>query len=98
MIGADTKQFLSYQEVGVTVLDKSWRLKENILNLSKKVSSKITVGKEKIISPVAEGGNIFYFNDLEEVPINNEESYYFLSRNRYFLKQYEEHLQKLGLI
>ena len=97
--GADTPYFLEKTKGNeVVILDRSYRLKKNILELAKGVSSKISMRIPKDFSAVDEGGNIFYHNTIGDIPINSEESYYFLSRNNYFLPVIDKHLMKKGII
>lgn len=96
--GADTGYFLNLTKGSeVTILDKSYRLKSNVLELSNKVSSLIKGRIEKDILPVAEGGNIIYLNSVKEIPINSEESYYFLNRNNYYLSEFKNRVRSMGL-
>jgi len=97
--GADIKRFLSMTDSSyVHILDKSWRLRSNILQFSKKVAKKISHRVQKDFWPRDEGGTIQFYNRLEDVTFNSEESYYLLSRNNYFLRGYTEHLMKKGLV
>lgn len=97
--GADTKYFLGLTKNNkVRVLDKSYRLKENILNFSKKVAKRIGNRIEKEFSPISSGGNIHFHNSLENVSINNQQSYYFLCRNNFHLRFVKEYLMKLGIV
>ena len=97
--GADLKQFLSLtKESEITVLDKSFRLKEDILNFAKKITGKITNRVEKEFAPVNKGGNIFFHNSIEDISINSEESYYFLSRNNWYLSKIKVFLRKKGVL
>jgi len=99
--GADVHEFLAFKaqsNTRFTILDQSYRLRSNILDFSKTITKMIGERVEKIFSPVSEGGNISYYRDVRELSINSEESYYFLSRNRMFLKQYSEYLMDKGLV
>lgn len=97
--GADLKQFLALTHNSrIKILDKSYRLRSNVLEFSKGISSQIRNRVEKVFDPVAEGGNIYFYNSLEEVTINSEESYYFLSRNNYFLGSIKRYLMSKGLL
>lgn len=100
--GADVKHFLSLTENSpVKVLDKSYRLKKKILNYSNTISHQIKHRVEKIFEPSSNNGDIgglFYYNHLEEIPINSEQNYYLLNRNNYFLPIYKKFIMKKGLI
>lgn len=97
--GADLKQFLSMTEKSeIVILNKSYRLKKNILDFSKRISSKIKHRVEKEFDSISDGGEIFFHNSIEEISINNEESYYFLSRNNYHLTEVKQALIKKGVL
>lgn len=96
--GADVEHFLSLSKNAVNIiLNQSYRLKKNILNFSKKVSAKISNRINKEFAPIESGGEIYFYNQLEDIQINSEESYYFLSRNNYFLRKYRDLLKNMGL-
>ena len=96
--GADVNKFLYMaRHSKVKILDKSYRLKTNILDFSKKVLRKIENRVEKNFAAADKDGGVFFHNDLDEIPINNEQSYYFLSRNNYFLGSYKDTLLKTGM-
>lgn len=95
--GADIGYFLRLaNSSGKTILNQSYRLRKDILEFSKKVSKKISTRVDKEFRPVDDGGRIFYHNSVEDLPLNSEESWYFLARNNYFLKDYKDHLMKMG--
>ena len=96
--GADVKYFLGLtKEHPVKVLDKSYRLKKNILDFSKSISHQIKNRVEKIFDYDQGEGGLHYYNSLKGLTINNEQSYYFLSRNNYFLPIYKKFIMKKGL-
>ena len=39
-------------------------------------------------------GSVFFYNTLDDIKITDNESWYFLARNNYFLSLYREHLRK----
>ena len=95
--GADVKRFLTLGGKR-TILDKSYRLPSNILELAKKISSGISNRVEKDFEPVSQGGTINYYNSVDEVKIVPKESYYFLSRNNFFLRWHEDTLRQRALV
>ena len=96
--GADVKYFLSLTENSpIKVLEKSYRLKEKILNYSKHFSSQISNRVEKVFGSSVGEGNIFFHNSVEDIVLNNEESYYFLTRNNYYLTTLKEFIMKKGV-
>jgi len=94
--GADVDYFLNVKG-NRTILDKSWRLKKNLLDFSKQISSMISHRVEKDFSPVEDGGEIHYYNNVSEVKFNPDETYYCLGRNNCHLKRYTEELQKQAM-
>jgi superfamily I DNA/RNA helicase len=99
--GADVHEFLHYKRnkgTDVSILNQSYRLRSDILEFSKSISSMIGERVDKKFNPIAPGGGIYYHSSVEEIPITNMESYYFLSRNRMFLRQYKEYLMNKGLV
>jgi DNA helicase-2/ATP-dependent DNA helicase PcrA len=84
--GADVNYFLELtKSSSVYILKKSYRLKKNLLQFSKTISQQIQHRVEKDFNAVSEEqGGIYFYNNLEDIPVNNEETYYFLSRNNYW--------------
>jgi superfamily I DNA/RNA helicase len=95
--GADITRFLSIDGTK-TILNKSWRLRSNLLTFAKKITSKIDVRVDKDFKPLEEGGNIHYYNTIKDFKFNPEESYYCLARNNYYLKRYTTELKRQTLI
>lgn len=96
--GADIEYFLSLTKGSkIHILDQSYRLKENILEYSKLISHKIKNRVDKNFRPVSGGGKIQFHNSIEEIEINSEQSYYFLSRNNYFLPKIKDYINKKGM-
>lgn len=97
--GADIKYFLNKTKgSNLTVLDKTYRLPSRIYKFANTISTKITERVKKQYKPIKKGGKVFFYNSIEDLQINNQETYYFLSRNNYFLTEYKEYLYKLGLV
>lgn len=97
--GADVAYFLNLTHGNKPIiLDKSYRLRENILNYVKEISKQISNRVDKDFHPVNKEGGIFFYNDLNDVILNSEESYYFLSRNNYFLSSFKEYLMQKGVL
>lgn len=97
--GADLNQFLALtKHSSVYILDKSYRLKQSILDFSKKITARITNRVEKKFEPFSkEEGSISFYNRLSDVPVVSEQSYYFLSRNNYYLDEYKNFIMKMGI-
>lgn len=91
--GADVNYFLNI-EGKRTILDTSWRLRSNLLDFAKKISAKIDYRVDKDFKPYAEGGTIQFYNTIQDFEFNENETYYCLSRNNYFLKHYANELKR----
>ena len=98
--GADIFYFLKLSKISnsIEILNKSYRLKSNILKIAKGISKQINNKIEKEFSPKTIGGNVLFYKDFKQIQINNKESYYFLSRNTYYLNQFKNYLMDLGLV
>ncbi len=94
--GADVDYFLGLDGERI-ILDRSYRLPSNILKFSKHITHKIQTRVEKKFAPNNRGGHIYFHNTVEEVPVNLNETYYFLSRNNVYLRKYEDELRKRAL-
>lgn len=72
-------------------LEKSYRVPRTILNFSRKIRSEIEDVVALDLQTVKEGGTVGYITGLNDLPkFDTSKSYFFLSRNRKFLKLYEE--------
>lgn len=91
--GADVNYFLDIQGKR-TILHTSWRLKSNLLNFAKKISAMIDNRVDKDFKPFEEGGNVSFYNTIQDFEFNDNETYYCLSRNNYFLKRYATELRR----
>lgn len=97
--GADVAYFLGLTKtaVDVKVLSHSYRLKPDILRAAKTLSGRISQRVEKEFTPSIGEGRVLYYNDISEIALNSEESYYLLARNNSFLREYRERLMMLGI-
>jgi DNA helicase-2/ATP-dependent DNA helicase PcrA len=95
--GADVNYFLGIKADEQIILDQTFRLPDNILEFSNKISAKIKNRVAKEIKGTGRTGQITTINDLQEIKINNEQSYLFLSRNNYYLKSIKEYFEKIGM-
>lgn len=92
--GADVNFFLNINADKQEILGKSYRLQRNILNLSKSITKLIKRRVDKAFEPLGDNGNVFYHNSLDSLPLNKNETWYFLSRNNYFLSKYRDYLKR----
>ena len=93
--GADVNYFLNLKADETEILDQSYRLKKNVLTVANSISKRINVRVDKEFKPDERDGDgiVHYYNDLSEVKLNATESWYFISRNNWFLGQYREYLR-----
>ncbi len=95
--GADVQHFLR-MEGEREVLKQSYRLQRRVLELAKQVSAGITERVEKDFNAVGDDGDVRFYNTLDELNITPKESWYFLSRNNWFLSMYRENLRRRGRV
>lgn len=95
--GADVDYFLGLKGDNVTILNKSWRLPKSVLWFSNNVTKMISHRVEKNVEPTDKTGQVIQVNQLDEVIITKNESWLFLSRNHYYLRQIEQWLRDKGL-
>jgi DNA helicase-2/ATP-dependent DNA helicase PcrA len=95
--GADVDHFLSL-EGEREVLMHSWRLQKKTLNVARRVSAMIEHRVAKNYEPVGDEGEVFVYNTIDEIVVDPKQSWYFLSRNNYFLTYYRESLKKRALV
>jgi superfamily I DNA/RNA helicase len=92
--GADVEYFLHMRADETEVLGKSYRLPSNILDVASSVSRQISRRVEKRFDPVSNGGEVTFYNSIEDVPLTSGETWYFLCRNNWFLQYYRDWLKK----
>lgn len=95
--GADVNYFLGIKANEQIILDQTYRLPDNILAFSNKITGKIKNRVRKNVKGIGRTGLITTINDLQELKINNEQNYLFLSRNNYYLKSTKEYFEKIGM-
>lgn len=96
--GADYDLFLNIKADETIILDKSYRLPDNILNFSTNLIKRINNRIEKKVVGKGINGGIYKINRLEDVIINSEEDFLFLSRNNFFLSKIKKHFEEKGFI
>jgi len=92
--GADVDYFLKMKSVKKEILDQSYRLPKKILTVAKNVSRMIGMRVEKNFAPVNDDGAVTMYNNLDMLPLNTNESWYFITRNNWFLQKYRDYLKK----
>jgi DNA helicase-2/ATP-dependent DNA helicase PcrA len=91
--GADVDFFLNLKG-NAKVLTHSYRLPEEILNFSKRISGQIQKRVDKSFDGTDKKGAIDTIGSLDEITIKPDETYLFLSRNNWYLNGVETWLQK----
>ncbi len=92
--GADVGYFLGIKASRVEVLGKSYRLRAKVLDLAKRVSSRISQRVDKQFDPVDSEGEVRVYNSVDEVQVNRGETWYFIARNNWLLQAYREFLRR----
>jgi superfamily I DNA/RNA helicase len=95
--GADVDYFLGV-EGHVRVLNKSYRLPQEILDFSKNITQHISKRVIKEYEGVKEKGSVDFINSLEEIQINNKDTYMFLCRNNIFIPEVEAFVRKQNIV
>jgi len=93
--GADVKYFLNIK-AEMEILHHSYRLPNSVLSFSKNITGMIETRVEKNYVGTGEPGKVVFLNSFKEVEIDEKETWMFLSRNRYFLKEIEEWIRRQG--
>ena len=96
--GADVDQFLGLHATTRTVLSQSYRLPDEILKFSRRLTSSISRRIEKEYKGTGPGGMVVHLADYKEINIRPDETYMFLSRNRVYLEDIVEWLSSKGVI
>lgn len=97
--GADVEAFLTTHDDNVNILKETYRLPNNVLTMSGKIANKIHKRISKDLKPIkTTNGVIKYITSLEELEIDNIQSWLMLSRNNCFLNDYKTFLHKQGLL
>lgn len=96
--GADVNYFLNIGHNNVKVLDKSYRLPDNILEFSRRITNRIKQRVEKRYTGKGTQGHIERINNLSDLTIDNEKSWLFLSRNNYFLSNVKKYFNDKGIV
>lgn len=91
--GADVNYFIN---IGgeIKILEKSYRLPERIMEQAKSISKKISNRINKDFESTGREGSVIALNEIDELEINQDETYLFLSRNNMFLPKFQEHLMR----
>ena len=95
--GVDIDRFINLKYDKLTILDKSYRVPENILNVSEGIFKKIENKIDRKIKPCDKGGKVRYINNIEYSDFNTKESYFILIRNWYLHKNITESLKLKGI-
>ena len=92
--GADVEHFL-HMDADREVLPISYRLKREVFEACQKVISLVDERYPKNWEPHADGGEVDYVNNLEDLDLNTG-SWYLLARTNRQAQRYMKHLQAMG--
>lgn len=95
--GADVDYFLSI-EGNVRILNKSYRLPQEILDFSKNITKQISKRVAKDYTGIKSSGQVQFINNLNEIKFNEKDTYMFLCRNNIFIPEVEEYVRSQGVI
>jgi len=96
--GADVSYFLNLHPRERKILDKSYRLRRNVLDFASRITGLMKKRVAKEFDPIDDGGEVLFHNTLADVHIVPGESYYFLARNNWFLQYYRDHLRQTARV
>ena len=96
--GADVNYFLKIKAQKDEILHQSYRLQKTILQKAKAISSMISHRVDKQFEALSDKGNVYLHNDLSTIELNNDESWYFLSRNNCYLSEYTSYLRQKACV
>lgn len=95
--GADIYTF-RHMEAQRTVLNHSWRLPPEIWKIAQSIVSRIQDRYPKEWGPREGQGQVSYIGDLSALPLDNDESWYLLTRTRALQQEIETFLRSRGHI
>lgn len=95
--GADANSFLDFPASEEIVLPKSWRVPEELLEISNRIVRKIEHRRDKVWEPVGEGGTVSTDLTLWDLPLEQDD-WFILVRNTKFLREVEHVLKEKGLL
>jgi DNA helicase-2/ATP-dependent DNA helicase PcrA len=93
--GADIETFLNVPGTR-EVLQQSHRLPRAVFNKAQEIVQRIGHRYAKVWRPRADEGEHNEYGTLDAIPIHPEETYMFLARNHYHLRQVKQHLRDTG--
>lgn len=95
--GADVEAFL--QVTGdIEILTKSYRLPDAVLEFAKNTAKHISRRVEKDYHGTGVQGSVSFVNGIDEIDIDPNQTYMFLSRNNIFLNAIEAELRKKRVV
>ena len=93
--GADVEYFLNLDADEKEVLPKSHRLPEEVFNYAKSIIRRVHNRYEKQWSYADHNGKVQFIRDIDHLDLQG--STYYIARNKYLLRQYEEVLRRNGI-
>lgn len=95
--GADVDYFLSV-EGKIRVLKHSYRLPDNILRFSKRITKQISKRVNKDYEGIGKNGVLEEHNSFDDIPLNDTDTYMILSRNNTYLFDAEQWARSKSLV
>ena len=95
--GADVEAFIAL-EGKKEVLNISHRLPPAVLTLANTITKNIQLRVDKEYFPEKTTGSVEYLTDIDDAPLDYPGSYYILVRNRKYVKQVAEMLERRGFL
>lgn len=96
--GADVNFFLNFKGAELEILDKSYRLPDNIVEFASKISKEIKNRVQKAYEGTGRIGVIQVINNLKQLNIDNQKSWLFIGRNNFFLNKYKKFFEEKGVL
>jgi len=95
--GADVNYFLGLKG-NVKILNKSYRLPDNILNFSTYITKQIQNRVDKEYVGRGKNGKLDLISQINELNLKNNETWMILSRNNFYLREIRDYLMNNGLL
>lgn len=96
--GADVNYFLNIAYDDKEILQQSYRVPRAVHSYARKLSTFISHRVDKLYEARDIMGGVHRIENITDISINPDETYYFLSRNNYFLESVKAFLKNNGLV
>ena len=95
-MGVDVRDFLNASD-HKTVLDKSYRLPQNIYNIADSLVKRVVVRQPKVWSPVSDAGHVVWHHDIMDLNLHAGE-WLILARTNYIANKIAADLKEQGYL